>query len=75
MAYQLLIGFDEHTPEGEALAVAVQEWRDVLAAEGWRATSEPTARVVRTEARAAVGEYAVEVTGQRARVDGVPDGA
>lgn len=67
MAYQLLVGFDQTTPEEEAAAAAVVEWRESLERDGWHATSEPVARVVRTEARTAVGEYAVEVTGQRAR--------
>lgn len=70
MAYQLLVGFDEATPQETAATDAIQEWREALARDGWRATSEPVTRIVRTEARTAMGEYAVEVTGQRTRDDG-----
>lgn len=69
MAYQLLVGFDEATPQDQAATDAIQEWRQALERDGWRATSEPVTRIVRTEARTAMGEYAVEVTGQRTRDD------
>ncbi len=65
MAYQLLIGFDENTPPEQAAATAISRWHDAVARDGGQATAEPTTRFVRTEERTAVGEYAVEVTGQR----------
>lgn len=69
MAYQLMVGFDQATPEDQAAAAAIDEWRETLARDGWRATTEPVARTVRTKARTAVGEYAIEITGQRIRLD------
>lgn len=75
MAYQLLVGFDQSTPEADAIAAAVAEWREAVARDGWTAPADPVTRIVHSAARTAVGEFAVEVTGLRERPDGSADPA
>jgi hypothetical protein len=69
VAYQLLVGFDQETPPEQATAAAIAEWHKAVVRDGGRAASEPVARIVRTEERTAVDEYAVDVTGTRVQDD------
>ena len=69
MAYQLMVGFDKSVPEAAATAAAIDEWRGALARDGWVPVGEPFSRVVHTPTRDELGEYAVEVTGERVLAD------
>ncbi|MGE5828336.1 MAG: hypothetical protein ACM30G_08220 [Micromonosporaceae bacterium] len=66
MVYQLRVGFDQSTPEDQAIGEAVAEWFEACDRAGRTPAGDPTTRVVRDDReRSELGEYVVEVTGRR----------
>ena len=67
---RLRIGFPETVPLEQALSEALADWHEVVARAGSIPVGEPSTRVVTDDAeRAALGEYVVEVVGERAGGD------
>jgi len=64
MMRTLTIGFDLTKSEDEALAEALEEFTEAARREDRVVVGTPTTTVVHSEERAALGEYAVEVTGE-----------
>jgi hypothetical protein len=65
---KLLVGFDKSAEVDEAMESALEEWQEFLYREKLTASGEPTLRVIDDDLeRDAMGEYAVEVSGE---VDG-----
>jgi len=64
---RLRIGFPETTPPEQALSEALADWHEVVTRAGSTPVGDPSMRVITDDAeRAALGEYVVEVVGERA---------
>ena len=65
MEKTLRIGFDLSKPEDEAVAEAVGDYTEAAEREGRTVAGTPDATVIRGDPeRTAMGEYAVQVTGE-----------
>ena len=67
---RLRVGFPETVPPEQALSEALADWYEVVARAGSTPVGEPSMRVITDDAeRAAMGEYLIEVVGERAGGD------
>lgn len=64
--FRLRVGFPDSTDPSDALSQALAEWREACHRGGWTPIGDPSAALITDDPqRSALGEYVVEVVGER----------